>query len=404
MGFKKDFQFFRFSAYGFLKNLNFYEPFFILYFRSLGLSFLQIGFLFSISEIATYLLEIPTGIIADLYGRRRSMVFSMNSYIVAFLVFYFFPNFWLLAFGMVLIALGDTFRTGTHKSMIYEYLRIKGMYDLKVEYYGATRSFSQLGSAVNAILSAIVVIVTKSYRNVFLFALIPYTLNLINLATYPKYLEGEVVSKKRSKKAAFFAFLGIFKSWNSLKPIINSAVFDGSYSLAKAYLQPLLKALALSMPLFLHMSGDDRTAVVVGTVYFLIYMMTSSASRNSGKFVKKVKSIERAANVTFLVGAASILLSGLFRSFELSMISVAFLVVIYILQNLRKPLMVAYISEKAPSAALTSTLSVESQMKTFFTAGIAPLLGYIADALGVGWTLSVLGALMFGLYTVLKVK
>ncbi len=404
MGFKKDFQFFRFSAYGFLKNLNFYEPFFILYFRSLGLSFLQIGFLFSISEIATYLLEIPTGIIADLYGRRRSMVFSMSSYIVAFLVFYFFPNFWLLAFGMVLIALGDTFRTGTHKSMIYEYLRIKGMYDLKVEYYGATRSFSQLGSAVNAILSAIVVIVTKNYRNVFLFALIPYTLNLINLATYPKYLEGEVVSKKRSKKAAFFAFLGIFKSWNSLKPIINSAVFDGSYSLAKAYLQPLLKALALSMPLFLHMSGDDRTAVVVGTVYFLIYMMTSSASRNSGKFVKKVKSIERAANVTFLVGAASILLSGLFRSFELSVISVAFLVIIYILQNLRKPLMVAYISEKAPSAALTSTLSVESQMKTFFTAGMAPLLGYIADVLGVGWTLSVLGTLMFGLYAVLKVK
>ncbi len=404
MSFKKDFQFFRFASYGFLKNLNFYEPFFILYFRSLGLSFLQIGFLFSISEIATYLLEIPTGIIADLYGRRRSMVFSMSSYIVAFLVFYFFPSFWMLALGMALIALGDTFRTGTHKAMIYEYLKIKGIYDLKVEYYGATRSFSQLGSAVNAILSAIVVIFTKSYRNVFLFALIPYTLNLINLATYPKELEGEVASKKKTRKAALLAFLGIFKSWTTLKPIINSALFDGSYSLAKAYLQPILKAMALSMPVFFHLSGDDRTAVVVGVVYFLIYMMTSTASRNSGKFVKRVKSIEMAVNLTFLAGALSILLSGFFRSLNLSILSVVVLIVIYILQNLRKPLMVAYISEKAPSSALTSTLSVESQIKTFFTASMAPVLGKIADVAGVGWALSTLGAIMLSLYFVLKAK
>ncbi len=180
--FRKDFQFFRFAAYGFLKNLNFYEPFLILYFRSLGLSFLKIGFLFSVSEVATYLLEIPTGIFADAYGRRKAMVASMSSYIIAFLVFYSFSSFPLLALGMVLLALGDTFRSGTHKAMIYEYLKIKGMYDLKVEYYGATRSFSQLGSAFNAILSALVVIFTKDYRKVFLFALIPYTLNLINLA------------------------------------------------------------------------------------------------------------------------------------------------------------------------------------------------------------------------------
>jgi len=402
--FKKDFQFFRFAAYGFLKNLNFYEPFFILYFRSLGLSFLQIGFLFSISEISTYILEIPTGIVADLYGRRKSMVFSMSSYIVAFLIFYFFQNFWLISLGMILIALGDTFRTGTHKSMIYEYLKINNMYDLKVEYYGATRSFSQLGSAFNAILSAIVVIFTKNYRNVFLFALIPYTLNLINLATYPKYLEGEVVSKKKSKKKAFFDFVSIFKNWKVLKPIINSAIFDGSFGISKSYLQPVLKALALSLPVFLSVSGYQRTAIVVGIVYFFVYLMTSYASRNSGKFAKRVKSVEFAANLIFLFAALSILLSGVFMSFKLSALSAVFLVVIYILKNLRKPIMVAYISEKAPSSALTSTLSVESQIKTIFKASMAPLIGYLADITGVGGALAFAGAIMLFLYFPLKLK
>ncbi|MCD6449542.1 MAG: MFS transporter, partial [Thermotogaceae bacterium] len=392
--FKKDFQFVRFAAYGFLKNLNFYEPFFILYFRSLGLSFLHIGFLFSISEVSTYILEIPTGIVADLYGRRRSMVFSMASYIVAFLIFYFFHHFWMLSLGMILIALGDTFRTGTHKSMIYEYLKINNMYDLKVEYYGATRSFSQLGSAFNAILSAIVVIFTKNYRNVFLFALIPYTLNLINLATYPKYLEGEVTLKKKSKKKAFLDFISVLKNWKVLKPIINSAIFDGSFGISKSYLQPVLKTLALSLPIFLGLRSYQRTAIVVGIVYFFVYLMTSYASRSSGKFVKKVKSIEFAVNSIFIFAAISILLSGISMNFEFPILTAIFFVVIYVLQNLRKPLMVAYISERAPSSALTSTLSVESQIKTIFKASMAPLVGYLADIAGVGGGLTFAGVAM----------
>ncbi len=400
MSFKRDFQFFRFASYGFLKNLNFYEPFLILYFRSLGLSFLKIGFLFSISEIGTYLLEIPTGIVADAYGRRKAMVASMSSYIVAFSLFYLFSDYWILALAMVFMALGDTFRSGTHKAMIYEYLRIKGMYDKKVEYYGATRSFSQLGSAFNAILSAIVVIFTKDYRKVFLFALIPYTLNLINLATYPKELEGERSGGKKVLKE----FGGIFKSWTVLKPILNSALFDGFYKLAKEYLQPILKSFALSLPVLLFMEDRDRTAVVVGVVYFFVYIMTSQASKNSGRFVKRIKSVEKAANLIFLTGGLSILIAGLFLKLNIHLVAIISLMLLYVLQNLRKPVMVAYISSKAPSAALTSTLSVESQLKTVFTAFSAPVVGWMADSLGVGMALLVLGIVMTTLNIPLNLK
>ncbi|MFW6262769.1 MAG: MFS transporter, partial [Thermotogota bacterium] len=44
---KKDGQFYKFAMYGFLKNLRFFEPFLILFFRDVGLSFLQIGILFT---------------------------------------------------------------------------------------------------------------------------------------------------------------------------------------------------------------------------------------------------------------------------------------------------------------------------------------------------------------------
>ena len=63
---------FRFSLYGFLKNQQYYDPFLILAFRSKGLSFTQIGLLIGFRELCINLMEVPTGAIADVAGRRRS--------------------------------------------------------------------------------------------------------------------------------------------------------------------------------------------------------------------------------------------------------------------------------------------------------------------------------------------
>ena len=75
---------FRFSLYGFLKNQRYFDPFLILVFREKGLSFFQIGILIGFREVCTNLFEIPSGALADLYGRRRAMIFSFCAYIVSF--------------------------------------------------------------------------------------------------------------------------------------------------------------------------------------------------------------------------------------------------------------------------------------------------------------------------------
>ena len=78
--FKKDKQYYKFCAYGFLKNLRFFDAFIILFFVDKGMSFLQIGILYSFKEITINILEMPTGVIADSFGRRRSMIFSFGGF------------------------------------------------------------------------------------------------------------------------------------------------------------------------------------------------------------------------------------------------------------------------------------------------------------------------------------
>ena len=139
---------FRFSVYGFLKNQRYFEPFFILAFREKGLSFLEIGLLIGFREICVYLLDIPSGAVADLHGRRRGMILSFSAYIFSFSLFALAGGMPLLFCGMFLFALGEVFRTGTHKAMIFEWLRREGRESEKVRIYGFTRSWSKIGAAL----------------------------------------------------------------------------------------------------------------------------------------------------------------------------------------------------------------------------------------------------------------
>ena len=393
--------YFKFCLYGFLKNQRFFDPFIILFFREMGMSFLNIGFLFSIREISTNILEIPTGVIADAYGRRKSMIAAFLSYLISFAIFYLFPGFFIYAIAMVFFASGEAFRSGTHKAMILEYLRIKGMENMKVEYYGHTRSASQFGSAVSSLIAISIVFYAGSYRPVFLMSMIPYAFGLFLMFTYPRYLDGDIgeIKGKWSERikrrfiSTLIEFKGMFKNKEALKAIFNSSVFDGFFKSSKDYLQPILKAQALALPIFFYLAGKKRVAVIVGIVYFFLYILTSLASRSAGKFVKKMKSITSAINLTYIGGGILLLVAGIFTYFKIYWIATISFILFYIIQNLRRPMNVAYISDNISYKTMASGLSVESQLKTIIMAISAPVIGYLADILGVGLALSVIAVI-----------
>jgi len=397
---KKDGQFYKFAIYGFLKNLRFFEPFLILFFRDIGLSFFQIGILFTVRETVTNVTEIPTGILADSVGRRITMVFSMIAYIFSFTVFFFLNSYAWLIVAMSFFGLGESLRSGTHKSLILSYLRMNDWENKKVAYYGLTRSYSQMGSAINSLIAAFLVFFYGDYKIVFLAALIPYIINLINLATYPKAIDEEIRERKPQKHS----FLSTFKSVDNIKIYLNSSLFDAFFKTVKEYLQPILASLALSLPFLMDMNLEKRTSVVVGICYFFIYILTSYASKNSYRFVEKTKKISLALNVTFITGMIMILMAGFFNAFSINIIPVILFLIIFVLQNLRRPLNVSLISDIIPSEKLSTGLSIESQLKTIFIAAFSPILGFLADKIDVGWALFAFSVLMLVLYPIIKIS
>lgn len=397
----KDRQYVKFSAYGFLKNLRFFEPFLVLCLLSEGISYTEIGLLIGLRELVVMIAEIPSGLIADALGRRRTLASSFVFYMISFVAFFVSQNFIGFAAAMFFFAVGDAFRTGVHKAMIFEYLQKHHKQHFKTDYYGRTRSWSQMGTALSSLLAGAFVVLTGDYGLVFLFSVIPYIADLLLVMSYPKWMDGDKESAKSSMKERFKvvwkAFLISLKNTFMLRGLTNNAVHSAFYASAKDYLQPLLKALALSLPIQLFQEDEKQAAMIIGLVYFLIYVGTSFMSRYAGNFAKLFKQQSKPLNLTLIAGLMAGIVSGFFFQFGFELMAVLFFMVILFNENLRKPIGTAYVAALTDQKSMATLLSVQSQLKALLAAIFAPLIGFLADQFGVGNALIIFGIVVIAL-------
>jgi MFS family permease len=378
---------FRFSLYGFLKNQRYFEPFLFLAFLEKGLDFTQIGLLIAVRELTTNLLEIPSGAVADVFGRRLSMILSFVAYVVAFCLFGFATGIWLLVAGMVLYGVGEAFRSGTHKAMIFAWLRREGRQDERVRVYGYTRSWSKYGSAVSVLLAAPIVLFSDSYEWIFFAAIPPYLLNVVNFLGYPKALdesEGAERSIAEVLRHTGRTLRDSVRVSRLRRLLLESMGFGGVFAATKDYLQPVLEALALTLAVSWidseGWSATQRAALLVGLVYFVLHLLSGAASRRSHRVSDAAGGEDRAARwlwgVSVLVFAA-LTVTGL--TGVLAGMVVAF-VLLNVLENVWRPVLISRFDEHGSSTQGASLLSVESQARRVATMIAAPLLGAAVDA------------------------
>lgn len=397
--FKKDLQYYKFCMYGFFKNLRFFDAFLMLFFLGRGIDFLEIGILYSIREIVILVMEIPSGAISDTLGRRKTLIVSFFAYIISFIVFYISQNYITLILAMVLFASADAFRTGVHKAMIFQYLKINNWSKHKIDYYGHTRSWSQTGSAISALLAALFVFYTERYDVIFIASIAPYLVDMVLIYSYPTYLDGEIVSLSGKKIKQKFnlvieAFAQTISHLNFLMILTNLSIYTGYYKAVKDYIQPLLKYVALSMPVFAYLNNEKKIAITTGIIYFIIYLLTALVSRYSGKFTKLFKHLNKPMNLTLTIGLSIGILTGLTFHLGLYTLPIVGFIFIMIIENLRKPVGIGLVADISKDESMATTLSVTSQAKSVFAAIIAPIIGWISDLYNPGTGIAIISIII----------
>ncbi len=390
----------RFSAYGFLKNQRYFEPFLALALLSWGASFAQIGLLVGLRELVRNLFEVPSGAVADLWGRRRAMVLAFSVYPlgVALMPLGGQEHPWLWGVAMGCLGLGDAFRSGTHKALVFAWLQQQGRAAERTKVYGYTRSWSRLGSAASIPLGVGLLLVTKDYAWTFWATCVPWTLDLINLATYPRELEGAREERRargvgRHLLAALREVLGRRRLRRLL---LDAAAFEGVHKATKEYLAPaLLVGLGMGE---LDLGAAGVGASFVGAVYFATHLLGAAASRRAYRVEAWLGGGDEAlARLgAGLVGAMALAAAGAW----VPALTAAGLVAAAWLHDLFRPVLVGRIDAESQAVGKATVLSLESQGSSLTAVLLAPAVGLAVDqarALASGrglWAVGLVGGLV----------
>lgn len=88
-----------------------------------GFSLTQIGLAETIFHLTSFLFELPSGVIADIFGRKRSMIASQCMSAVASIAMMLSDSMSGVCVGMALSALGYNFASGSREALAYESLK-----------------------------------------------------------------------------------------------------------------------------------------------------------------------------------------------------------------------------------------------------------------------------------------
>jgi hypothetical protein len=206
--------------------------------------------------------------------------------------------------------------------------------------------------------------------------------NLINLATYPASLDGDRPTEVSLRDMA--RHLWMVATDSVRKPMLRrllceSMGFEGVYAAVKDYLHPLLTLAALSLPVLLDASDTQRSAVVVGAVYFVLHVLSSVASRQSHRAVERWGGEEGAARrLWWFVLAAFALMLPMLR-FRVDAVTIALFVLLAVAQNIWRPVLISRFDSHSEPEVAATLLSLESQANSVSTMLLAPLLGFLVD-------------------------
>jgi len=391
---RKNPQIIKFSFYGFLKNLKFFEPYLYIYLISCGINLFQIGILISIREITINIFEVPSGLISDFFGRKKELYLCFIFYIISFFLFYSGASFFVIITGMIFFGLGEAFRSGTHKAMIYSYLEQKGWQEYKTFVYGKTRSMSLTGSAISAVLSIILILCLPANRFIFLVSTLPLILDFILISTYPNSLDKCDVNHSKSKKQLIKeSFAHLWKGRILKKLLIGNGMFEASVSCIQSLIQPILKVAILGSGYIIiaKFNAQDNVKIFLGLIYSLFYIISSFASKNAYK-IKSRFSGEKILNVLYLLLATGLLVLSFLV--DKPMLIILTFIFIFCFQNIRTPVYIDIIGSYMQKYERATFLSISSQIKSLLTVIIAPVIGFIAERMSLSCALITLAMML----------
>ena len=347
-----------------------------------GFSLWEIGLAESVYHIVSLFCEVPSGMAADLLGRRKTLLLGRVLAVSCNLLMAFAPNLFTICLAMGLNALAMSMFSGTSTALVYDSLKTEGREDEYIQVSANSSQIAMLANAVGSLASLL-----KRFLGFAGFYLLSAAFEGVSTAALalteePIVTEAQASRGKQTLRALPGQFTKLLRdSLNILhttplaaKLIVSSALISVPSYLTKMFLQQRLIELGwptelLFLPLLL-----GGAACVLGI--------------EVGRRVR-FRSMQRFYSVCALLCGIGTLLVGLGPAWGglSGMMLVQGVLEVYLLHESQK------LNDAIPSDQRATLISVDSMAYSLLMIPASPLVGALGDAFGqAGAGLAALGA------------
>lgn len=358
-------------------------PILTLYLLNKNLSFTQIMALQSVFSVSVFLLEVPTGAVGDLMGRKVSLCLAGLVMALGAAVYIFADYFLLFIFGEMLFACGLSLKSGSDTAILYDTLKVLDRTDEFTKIQGKGQFFFLFTQVIGSLVAGFIYEINVDFPLVLSGVLMLLSALLALLfKEVPTFATGNKPSYSVQIKESG-QFLLNHKRIRAIT--LYSMFFFVFYRLGFWYYQPYLTAVNVEVKYF-------------GIAFALFNLVAAFSAKYSDRFIKLTKG--KSMLLLSALMAASFLLCGL-TPFAWGLI---FILPQQIARGINQPIFMKYMNKHIPSHMRATVISFNSLLKNLAAAIAFPIAGFFMDRIDImnihvySGLLMVIGIISFSSY------
>jgi MFS family permease len=360
----------------FLRNLNVTHGVWLIYLAAKGFSFFEIGVFESIFHIASLTMEVPTGMIADVFGRKISRVLGVVTYFFYILLLLIGTNAFVIGIGFFLCGLAYTFESGSGEALVYDSLIKTQEQDKYMKIQGIKEILFQLSSTIALFIGGYIAIIKLELNFIIMFFV--FTVALIPILLMKETLQKNLEDHRTFKQLMYDQYI------NSTK-----TVFSNKKLLFLIFIGALLSAPITTIFFYLqnHLEMLDYKLNIIG----IILAIHSLAGGVGGYVAHKLEKKYKEKLILYIIPV--FIVAMLWLLYLNQIIFIPFILlgffdsIFYVVHN-------DYINRIIPSEQRATILSFSSLAFSLIMIMLFPLVGFLGDLYSLSFAFIVLSVLV----------
>ncbi len=142
-------------------------PIVALYYRENGLDDFDIYLLQAVYSLSVAFLEVPSGYMADVIGRRKSLIIGAIFGTLGFAIYSIAQGFGHFLVAEIILGLGGSFISGSDSALLFDSLAAQGDQHKYLQYEGRITSLGNFAETIAAVCGGLIAALV-SYRGVYI--------------------------------------------------------------------------------------------------------------------------------------------------------------------------------------------------------------------------------------------